>query len=225
MIAEAVGRAIIFKPEKWADECANEIHKLVMLVIEVKGQCNVMLTGGTSARRVYKSLNSLFDQCLLEHINFYFGDERCVPESHLDSNYHTVISSLFQNNKPKKIFRIKSDSSNLDLELKRYSKIIPSTIDLLILSVGLDGHIASLFPHSNLLDEYFENIGVSESINHPYKRLTITPKVIDSAEMIFALAPGDKRASFFYNLNDVSKYEVPAKLIANAVWCLDVLQH
>ena len=107
-----------------------------------------MLTGGGSAARLYKAWRDLpaFQQMI--GVSFYFGDERCVPPDHEESNFGMVIQVLFPQGVPTgcSVFRMEADATNLETAAQRYADLLPDSIDVILLGVGEDGHIASLFP-------------------------------------------------------------------------------
>ena len=122
-----------------------------------------------------------------QKIKYYFGDERCVSPDHQDSNYGMVKRALFSNGIPKdcKVTRMKGEVANREAAVKNYEQMLPESIDVLLLSVGQDGHIASLFPLSNAQN-------AKNNISHFFcwpktasERLTITPHVINSAKSTF----------------------------------------
>ena len=108
-----------------------------------------MLTGGSTAKRLYAYWS---DTKFLEQrkIDYYFGDERCVPTDQPDSNYCMVQQTISQERVPKggRIFRMDVEMNDLEMASKKYENLLPESIDILLLSVGSDGHIASLFPNS-----------------------------------------------------------------------------
>jgi 6-phosphogluconolactonase len=88
-------------------------------------------------------------------VRFYFGDERCVSPDHPESNYGMAMRTLFKQGVPKgcSVFRMEADGSDREAAALQYSEMLPDKIDLLLLGVGEDGHIASLFPGSEALQE------------------------------------------------------------------------
>jgi 6-phosphogluconolactonase len=115
------------------------------LQVNTERKVTIMLTGGRSAEALYKSWSrdSFFDH---SKITYYFGDERCVPPKHSDSNYGMAVSALFPLGIPENcnIMRMRGEATDRSVEAERYSKLLPESVDILLLSVGPDGHIASL---------------------------------------------------------------------------------
>jgi 6-phosphogluconolactonase len=118
---------------------------------------------------------------------------------------------------------MEADSLNLELAANNYSKLLPKSIDLLMLSVGEDGHISSLFPHSPVLHELQRSVVPVVGFKPPFSRLTITPQVIQSARNIIVIAEGiEKRKIYEKALQDPEDIDsIPARLVLNRTWVFD----
>jgi 6-phosphogluconolactonase len=213
-----------FSKSTWSKDVADILLNKICSTTLDKGFCNVMLTGGRAAKEIYACL-SVDDRFLkLNNVNFYFGDERCVPEFDLQSNYKMVKDELFPNGLPGNcsIFPMRIISNNLDVLANEYDKTLPNKIDVLILSMGEDGHIASLFPHSSVLYENIKRVSSVMGNKPPFERLTITPPVLNSADNIYILAFGDEKLKMFERLeeNVGDFYSIPARLVINGNWFL-----
>jgi 6-phosphogluconolactonase len=186
---------------------------------------NLMLTGGRTAQLLYenwaKKINSHRD---LFNINIYFSDERCVDPEDQNSNFNLLKYTLLKNINTNfiNIVRMKGEKANKEAASDEYSMILPIEIDLIILTLGEDGHIASLFPYSNSLLEKNKLIVPSYSVNFPHNRLTITPVVINRAKNIAVLAYGDNKKEIFRKVfcNQDNFNECPARLLINRTWIL-----
>lgn len=208
----------------WAIQAAKLIQDAINAVLRKQGVCSVMLTGGRSAERFYSAwaANPAFQQ--LTGVRFYFGDERCVPPDHSESNYGLAMRTLFQHGMPAgcSIFRIEADDPERDGAARRYDAVLPDSVDVLLLGVGEDGHIASLFPGSAALREARWRVVPVTSSKPPYERLTITPPVIAQAKLIFVLATGPIKAAVLSKALQAPAdfYSLPARLVLNANWLL-----
>lgn len=202
------------------------ITKQLAQCSEGRNLCTLMLTGGSTAENLYKewALSNNWD---CRRVVCYFGDERCVPPYHVDSNYGMTVRALFPNDIPTDciVERIIADSKYKDIEASRYDKLIPNSIDILLLSVGEDGHIASLFPESEVLMNVNQKMIYTVGPKPPYERLTITPKVIKSAKFIIVMASGKEKgrvlAKALKDPNNINKY--PVTLTIGTTWILDKL--
>ncbi|VAW71377.1 hypothetical protein MNBD_GAMMA12-1332 [hydrothermal vent metagenome] len=183
---------------------------------------SLMLTGGRSASSLYQYCSGLFNH---SKISYYFGDERCVQSDHSESNYCMAINTLFPNGMPDncQIEKIRGDSVDYDAEADRYAKLLPAKLDILLLSVGPDGHIASLFPRSSSLNENVKKVLSVRGSKLPVERVTITPKVIEEAKNIIVMATGEEKgcvlAAALNNAEDTQ--ELPVRLTIGSTWILD----
>ena len=109
----------------------------------------------------------------------------------------------------------------------RYADLLPDLIDVLLLGVGEDGHIASLFPNNASLQERKRRVIPITGPKPPFKRLTITPQVIAKARSVFMLATGSAKAamlcSALNNPNDIAA--LPARLTLGGTWLMDHMLH
>jgi len=156
---------------------------------------------------------------------FYFGDERCVPLDSPESNFGMAMKTLFINGLPNncKIYRIQADKKKLKIVARQYSRLLPNSIDILILGLGDDGHIASLFPYSSQLNEQNQLCIPVVTPKPPYKRLTITPLVVKNAKTIYILAPGRKKQKIVEcaKKQPININRLPIQMIINPIWCVD----
>ncbi len=120
----------------------DEINKF----LKKKKKINVMITGGRSIKKFYSYVNSRIDKSIIKRINFFLSDER-IFEKDSNTNFLFVKETLFKGYK-KKEFKLNNffkKDKNLIENLDYYESFLPK-IDFIILSYGIDGHIASLFP-------------------------------------------------------------------------------
>ena len=218
-------RILTSNKRDWEDWVTDEIRSSVEARIKVRGHCAMMLTGGKTAEALYKHwvVSATWNH---SNLNYYFGDERCLPPENTESNYGMVMRSLFPMGLPEdcSIYRIRGEVSNYKAEASRYERILPETIDILLLSVGPDGHIASLFPGSASLSNDGADLVVPiVGPKHPSKRLTITPRVIQSARSIFVLAVGSEKGKVLAEAltKPDNIFDMPVRLTIGGTWLLD----
>lgn len=217
----------IYFLENWSKEAAQIIHHCIELLLIKQDKCSVLLTGGRSAHALYREWALLPAFKNLRNVNFYLGDERCVPPNHAESNFLMIMQSLFANGVPEgcTFNSLEADVLDLNKEIERYQKLLPDYIDVALFGIGDDGHIASIFPDSPILDGSESRLALTKGIKPAVFRLTITPKVISACHNIFALAPGNKKAqicnSILYPSLKESYFSIPAKLIRDANWLLN----
>jgi 6-phosphogluconolactonase len=199
------------------------ISSLLVDATKDKGEAlTLMLTGGRTASKLYDYLVSK-GEFVTGKYSYYFGDERCVAPDHIDSSYGLARSTLFQGIEPHSIERIKGEASSPEDEAVRYSAILPNSIDILLLTVGEDGHIASLFPNGKALSQEQKVVYVSDAPKLPSNRITITPNVIHSAKQVIVMAAGNEKGKILARAlikpNDYD--ELPVRLTIGLIWILD----
>ena len=184
-----------------------------------------MLTGGRSASRLYAAWSGLPAFHKNQGVDFYFGDERCVAPDDVQSNYGLAMKTLFCKGIPEgcKVFRMEADASDRELAAQRYDKLLPEQIDVLLLGVGDDGHVASLFPQSRAVKEFGRNVMPVVGPKAPHERLTITPPVISRARTLFVLATGSIKVRLLAAaLRDTVDVEsLPVRLALGGAWLMD----
>jgi 6-phosphogluconolactonase len=210
--------------DSWAAFTADIIEREIHSVLFRKSVCHVMLTGGRAAERLYKFWADTAS-LPLGRLSFLFGDERCVPPDHADSNYALVMRTLFDKGMPSgcSIARIEAENPDQEAAAKAYEKILPEAVDVLLLGMGEDGHIASLFPGSPALRLEERSVTPITGPKPPHERLTITPRVIANARSVFLLAigkeKGDVLAEILKSPSDIMT--LPVALISGGTWLLD----
>ena len=214
-----------FSNANWSHESAIVVQSAILSTLKERGECSVVLTGGKTAARLYRAWAQVFDHHKMKNINFYFSDERCVPHSDKLSNYNLVMSALFFAGLPSwcSIYPIHIYDQVSEGSALLYEKELPKKVDILILTVGEDGHIASLFPGSSALKEFHRSVIHVQSPHAPINRITITPKIVTSANKIFLLATGGLKGSVLsralHSSCDANLF--PVMLARHGVWLLD----
>lgn len=214
-----------FSTSDWALMAAKIIHDAVTAILHEQRECVVMLTGGLSALRLYEAWSDIPSFGQMKGVHFYFGDERCVPPKHPESNFHMAMRSLFRRGVPEgcTVLRMKAENPDREAVAHFYSEGLPRRVDVLILSVGEDGHIASLFPGSSVLSESHRRVAAIVGPKPPYDRLTITPPVIENAKAIYLLALGREKGRLLRRAltSSVDILSLPVQLTLNGIWLLN----
>ncbi len=188
---------------------------------------SIMLTGGRSAKILYQNYHKNNKNKVIKNIDFFLTDERHVMPDSIQSNKKLIEENFISRHELSSNSSFNTFDTSKDnpaLICNSYESLLPIQIDLMILSMGEDGHIASLFPHSNALKENTKNILSTFCPKPPPSRFTITPKVINNAKEIFVLCFGDeKRKKYEEALNEPDDYDsIPARLVLNRNWIFDI---
>lgn len=217
---------ILISPDSdgWAGFAVDAIGQAIRMVLSQKNVCHVMLTGGRTAERLYKCWADT-DILPLKGLRFLFGDERCVPPDDVDSNYALVMNTLFEKGVPSgcSIARMEAENPDQEASAKAYEILIPEEIDILLLGMGADGHIASLFPNSSALLAEERLVLPIRGPKLPFERLTITPKVIARSKLVFLLVTGKEKGIVLAEaLRPESDFiSLPVRLTLAGTWLLD----
>lgn len=210
-------------PKTWEQALAVLLCNLLAASLSGRGVCHIMLTGGRSAAMLYAAwAPKLAFADWQGTVHFYFGDERCVPPDDPDSNYRFVCDALFPHGLPAwaVIHRIEAEDLDADAAARRYAAAIPDRIDILLLSMGDDGHIASLFPYGEGLHESTKRVLPVVGPKLPVRRITVTPSVLLGARETFVMALGRQKLSLHHQaLRDPADIDaLPARLVLDKTW-------
>ncbi|MBC7828291.1 MAG: 6-phosphogluconolactonase [Chitinophagaceae bacterium] len=216
---------------------ADDLMKKVNAAIDNAGECNVVLSGGSSPGRLYELLASYpyKSEINWDNIYFFFGDERCVPFNDPANNGLMVKKTLFEPLKiaDSRIFYISTLQTPEEAARKYAKRIIahfrdkPIRFDLILLGLGDDAHTASLFPHTTVLREQKALVSAVHLEKPTSSRITMTAPLINEAQDIFFLVYGENKAQAVKNVLEGVKNqdEYPAQLIhpedGNIHWFLD----
>ena len=166
--------------------------------IATTGLFRLGLAGGNTPKAVYKALAETATDRPWERLQITFGDERCVPPDHADSNYRMAYESLLSRVSipEQNVFRIRGEADPAEAakecadRLARVAGRMGESVyrhDLLLLGLGEDGHTASLFPGSPALEESREWLIPTIGPKPPPQRITFTYPLINASRRILFL--------------------------------------
>ncbi len=211
-----------------ADAAARVVRDVAAEAIADHGSFRVAFPGGRTPRALLQCLSR---EPFRSHIEWgrvvvLFADERAVPPDHPESNYRLLREALLDplGAEAPLARRMAADSPDLAQAARDYAIELEEPLDLVVLGVGEDGHIASLFPGSPLLVASEARVGpVLDSPKPPARRLTLLPRALAEARSVLVLATGSTKAAAvaaaFADGGDVSS--CPARLVRTAAWLLD----
>ena len=215
---------VMSTPRDLVRPSAEWIGSEIKRAVAERGSCALALAGGRTPEPVYRLLAS--DASIdWTNVDLFFTDERAVPPDDAESNYDMVRRALLSRVSlpPSRTHRMKAESLDRDAAARDYERSLPSQIDVLVLGMGQDGHTASLFPGSPVLDERHRLVVPVVGPKPPPERLTLTPPVIEAARSVAVIAAGADKAAMVARAIEGpwSPREIPAQLARRGRWFLD----
>ncbi|HSS61632.1 MAG TPA: 6-phosphogluconolactonase [Candidatus Limnocylindrales bacterium] len=203
---------VLATAEEVAEAAAAEIAEALR-----GGARTVVLTGGTSPTRCYELLSEL--DAPWGRVSVLFGDERCVPPLDPESNYRLAKESLLDRVNPATVYRIPAELGP-DEGADLYAEVVADTapFDVVLLGVGEDGHVNSLFPGHKALQAKGLTAGIHDSPKPPPQRVTMTLEAIRDARQLIIIATGSGKAQA---VALARRGETPSGMIADARWLID----
>ena len=206
-------------PARAAARIALELTK----AIGTRGKASLALAGGTTPKATYEALAGLPLEWSV--IDIFFGDERCVPADHSDSNYRMAKAALFDRITipSERIHRMQGELADRDAAARAYEALLPDHLDVVVLGIGEDAHTASLFPGSPALLEEQRLVLPVIGPKPPPERLSLTPPALRSARLCLVLGSGAGKAEPVRRaLKDpIDISSTPIQLARDGVWFLD----
>src|SRR5262245_50443745 len=251
MREESATRVRVYRSaDELALKAARHFARLADQYVIGSGRFTVVLSGGSTPRAMLSMLAAepFADTVPWSSIYFFWGDERCVPPIHPDSNFRMANEALLSTVPipPENIFRIQAELPDPSLAAEAYAATISAffdghgkaktgtaplaslpRFDLVFLGMGPDGHTASLFPHTAALHAR-EQVVVANHIDKlNADRITLTAPTINNARNVtFLVAGADKAATLKNVLEGSYQLEVyPSQMIrpgnGTLLWMVD----
>ncbi len=194
--------------EALSQAAATEFVRCAVDAVAGRSRFLVALSGGSTPRRLYQLLSAPphRDQIDWKSVEFFWGDERCVPPDHKDSNYRMAREALLERVPipTQQVHRIKAESPDRAAAARAYQEELarvcgvdaggpPPRLDLILMGMGPEGHTASLFPYTTALKETTRWVVVNHVPKLAADRITMTLPILNQArEFLFLVAGADK---------------------------------
>jgi 6-phosphogluconolactonase len=210
---------------------AERFVKLARDAIAARGRCLVALSGGSTPKPLYELLATppYSAQIDWSRLHLFWGDERCVPPDHPDSNYRMTREALIDKVPipPPNVHRIRGEDDP-QRTAEAYERTLREwfgpedpparTFDVVLLGMGPDGHTASMFPGTAAPTET-RRWTMAVHVEHPRDmwRVTLTTVVLNAASDVTFLVEGaDKAPRLREVLEQRSERPLPAQRIQPA---------
>jgi len=221
-----------------ARSAADEVLRLSHEAIAERGVFRIALAGGSTPRTPYeiiaRSTTARFDRW-----HFYWGDERCVPPDHADSNFLMAQQTLLGNIavSEHQLHRIRTEvgspaqvAADYEDDLRYSFQLAKDELpcfDCIILGLGEDGHTASLFPGSPALDERERLVVANKVRDRIPHRVTLSLPVLNAARAVIFVVSGASKADVLREVlaDGPVGAELPARRICpsegTVLWVVD----
>lgn len=197
-------------PEMLARETAQHFVEGIRSAAATRGVARLAISGGTTPKRVFALLadeKELFRAAIpWDKLRLFWVDERCVPPDHPDSNYGAARELLLTRVplRPEHVVRIEGEldpeeaAAKYEAAIRGHFRLEGAEVpifDMVQLGMGDDGHTASLFPHTEALQEMMR-VAVANHVPQQKQswRVTLTWPVINAGRDVFFLIDGAKKA-------------------------------
>lgn len=206
--------------EAVARRAASDVAMLLEGAREQRGRAHVALSGGGTPARTYELLAETISDW--GNIEIWFADERCVPPEDEQSNYLLAAKTLLRpaGIAEEQVHRMRGElgpreGAKLYAEELRSGLGSPPVLDLAILGIGPEGHIASLFPGAPALHAGEDEVcvGVEGSPKPPPERITLTLPVLRAARRCLVIATGPEKTGAISGMLGDAGERVPASLL------------
>ncbi|XP_027100710.2 probable 6-phosphogluconolactonase 1 isoform X2 [Coffea arabica] len=233
--------------DELSTDLADYIAELSENSVKERGVFAIALSGGSLISLMGKLCEAPYNKTV-DWAKWYifWADERVVAKSHADSNYKLAKDGILSKVPviPSHVHSI-NDTVSAEKAAEDYEFVIRQLVrtrvinvsdicdcpkfDLILLGMGPDGHVASLFPGHSVLDEKEQWVTfITDSPKPPPERITFTLPVINSASNVAVVVTGGSKADAVHLVVDDVEPDhpsLPAKLVqptkGNLVWFLD----
>ena len=224
-----------------ADELSKDAAKLIITIankaIAIRGKFTISLSGGKTPAKLYSFLaeSPFCEQVQWKNTFVFWADERCVPLDDERNNAHQAKLILLDKidipwdniySIPVNLTPVEA-ASNYEKKLNGFFGTESPRFDLMLLGLGENGHTASLFPGTNVIDEKLKGLREVYSKEEKMFRVTMTAPLINLARHILFLVTGEKKAEILKKVLS-SSYQpenYPAQLIkpvdGELLWFVD----
>lgn len=204
-----------------------------------RGEATVVLTGGGIATTVYEAVAASPARHAVDwsRVTFWWGDERFLPAGHPDRNETQARAALGELLERARVYPMPAadgpDGDDPEAAAARYARQLDATahpahlprFDLLLLGMGDDGHIASIFPEQPAAYEVRAVCAVRGAPKPPPTRITLTLPTINTAGQIWLVVAGANKATAVnLALSGTGPMQIPAAGVCGVdrtLWLLD----
>lgn len=218
-------------PEALAVAVAHDTAMRIQQAIEDHGTCRIALAGGATPRQGYRLLvkPEFSSQIDWSRIHVFWSDERCVPPDHIASNYRMAYEALLSRVPiPKAQIHPFNTALAPQQSALAYAEVLGAApLDIVLLGMGSDGHVASLFPDGQELSEMNAATVAVCCSGQSTDRVSLTLRTINEARAVCLWVSGCDKAegvARVFHERNAREPGLPAARIAPQdalIWFLD----
>jgi 6-phosphogluconolactonase len=214
-----------------AAEAAERFTQAAEKAAAERGRARIAVSGGSTPKAAFQLLADASKpwraRMPWEKLDLFWVDERCVPPEHQESNYRMTREAMLDKVplKPEQVHRMEGELEP-QAAAARYESLLRNRFrlegaesprfDLVELGMGPDGHTASLFPHTDALNEMGRLVTANHVAQKDTWRITLTWPVINNASDVFFLIGGADKAKV---LDEVMRGpRDPERLPSQLIW-------
>ena len=221
---------VVGGPEACAERAADVVLDVLRRALERRGRAAWVLAGGSTPRRLYRVLAGRPEALDWRRVELFWGDERCVEPDSPASNFRMVRETLLARLPlvERHVHRVRGELPPAEAA-GRYAAEVETALsrgpfDLVLLGLGTDGHVASLFPGTLPRPG-----GLTAAVRAPVEprdRVTLTPAALRQCRhLVFLVCGGGKAPAVARALGPEGPTPTPSGLVRPAggrtVWLLD----
>lgn len=231
-----------------ARPAADRIAATLRAAVATRGRVDWATTGGSTPTAIYRSLGGpeLRDEVPWAHVHTWWGDDRFVPRDHPLSNVKAFDDVLrgelavpipVEHLHPFRIdAAIVGDRDAADCAAELADELRAANLpldgpwpafDLMLLGIGGDGHLLSVFPGSAAFDSdaWAMAIPAPSHIEPHVERVTLHPSLVEAARQVLVVVHGESKAALlakvFGEVRDVRRWPAQLARRAGATWIVD----
>ena len=228
---------VLNTPADLFQAAALEFVGIATQAVRSNGRLSVALSGGSTPKSLYTLLaGGSVPDIPWQKIFFFFGDERCVPPDHPDSNYRMVRETGLLSKVPESnVLRVHGEEKDAEVAARAYEQSLQEffapqpgefpRFDLVLLGLGPDGHTASLFPGSAALNEKRRLVVANWVDKFQSYRITFTLPVLNRSACVIFLASGADKSDIVREVLENENAGLPSQKVRPAdgrlLWLLD----
>ena len=178
-------------------EVTSQVIEVIETGLRINGVFHLALTGGTLGSDLTRALVADWNAHpdMYQELHVWWSDERFVDRSSAEQNSAPALNSVTNKNVTIHMLRASDEVENIDVAVEDYlAQLGKNFMDLTILGLGPDGHVASLFPGSAQIDRLEKVIAITDSPKPPSVRATFTLSMINTSTLVWIIAAGASKA-------------------------------